>query len=112
MKLPEIHGIMDGVVSMELQGIFPLTSMENVLSSMENFDGEISMEFHGNWCPNPPWNSMDNLLHGIPWKMSQSSMEIFSMEIDALILHGIPRRFFTGNRASVCTVYSTFLLCL
>ena len=31
--------------------------------------GEISMEFHGNWCPNPPWNSMENF----PW----NSMEVF-----------------------------------
>ena len=26
--------------------------------------GEISMEFHGTWCPNPSWNSMENF----PWK--------------------------------------------
>ena len=39
--------------------------------------GEISMEFHGNWCPNPPWNSIENF----PWK---------SMEF-----RGIPWRFFT-----------------
>ena len=26
--------------------------------SMEIY-GETSMEFHGNWCPNPPWNSME-----------------------------------------------------
>ena len=31
-------------------------------SSMENVDAEISMEFHGNWCP--------NVFHGIPWEMS------------------------------------------
>ena len=43
---------------------FPRKSME-----------KISTEFHGNWCPNPSWNSMENF----PWK----------------ILHGIPWRFFT-----------------
>ena len=32
------------------------------------------MEFHGNQCPNTPWNSMENFpsnsmeLHGIPWR--------------------------------------------
>ena len=54
---------------------------------MENIGGEISMEFHGNRCPNPPWRYF-------PWK----SMEKFpwnSMEIDVLILHGIPWIFFT-----------------
>ena len=94
----------------------------NGWSSFYGVAWNFSIDFHGK-CPNPPWkilmekfpwNSMEigvQILHGIPWKMSQDSMEIFSMEIDALILHGIPRRFFTGNRASVCTVYSTFSLC-
>ena len=51
----EIHGIIDGVVSMELHGTFPWNSIENV-------DAEITMEFHGIWCP--------NVFHGIPWEMS------------------------------------------
>ena len=62
---------------------------------MENVDAEISMEigalmfsmeFHGK-CPNPPckyfpWKSMEKF----PWN---------SMDMDVLILHGIPWRFFT-----------------
>ena len=32
-----------------------------LMFSMEIY-GEISMEFHGDWCPNPPWNSME--FHG------------------------------------------------
>ena len=44
-------------------------------NSMESqFPGKYSMEFHGNPCPNTPWNSMENIptnfmeLHGIPWR--------------------------------------------
>ena len=44
--------------------------------SMEIY-GEITMEFHRNWCLNPPWNSMENF----PWK--------------SMKFHGIPWRFFT-----------------
>ena len=39
-----------------------------LMFSMEIY-GEISMEFHGSWCPNPPWNSMEKF----PW----NSMEVF-----------------------------------
>ena len=55
--------------------------------SMENIDGEISMEFHGNWCRNPPWQPLS-------WN---------SMEIDVLILHKIPIpwRFFTRGATRV-----------
>ena len=76
----EIHGIIDGVVGMELDGTFPWNSIENVII------------LHGNWCPNPPckyflWKSMEKF----PWN---------SMEIDVLILHGIPWRFFTRDAFS------------
>ena len=86
---------------MELHGTFPWNSIEYVLilhgkCRCRNFHGismEIgalmfSMEFHGK-CPNPPCKYF-------PWK----SMEKFqwnSMEIDVLILHGIPWRFFTRD---------------
>ena len=68
---------------MELHGTFPWNSMENVDAgiSMEIVVLMFSMEFHGK-CPNPPWKSMEKF----PWN---------SMEIDVLILHGIPWRFFT-----------------
>ena len=69
---------------MELHGIFLWNSMENVQilygkCRWTNFHGnwfihgEIYMEFHGNGCPNPPWNSMENF----PW----NSMEVFHTEI-------------------------------
>ena len=85
----EIHGIIDGVVSMELHGTFPWNSMENVLNppwkiSMKKFQQNsieigvlmFSMEFHVK-CPNPPCKyfackSMENF-HGNPW----NSMEVF-----------------------------------
>ena len=69
-----MHGIIDGVVSMELHGTFPWNSMENV-------DAEIPMEIGVLYFP---WNSMGNVLilhanifhgnlwgdfHGIPWKL-------------------------------------------
>ena len=66
---------------MELHGIFPWNSMENV----QIFYGKYRWRnFHGNWFPYPPWNSMENVLilhadifhgnpwrnfHGIPWKL-------------------------------------------
>ena len=70
---------------MELHGTFPWNSMENVDAgiSMEIVVLMFSMEFHGK-CPNPPWKSMEKF----PWN---------SMEIDVLILHGIPWRFFTRD---------------
>ena len=48
----EIHGIIDGVVSMELHGTFPWNSIENV-------DAGISMEI-----------GVLLIFHGIPWEMS------------------------------------------
>ena len=68
---------------MELHGTFPWNSMENVDAGISMEIGVLmfSMEFHGK-CPNPPCKYF-------PWK----SMEKFrwnSMEIDVLILHGIP----------------------
>ena len=54
--------------------------------------GEISMEFHGNWCPNPPWNSMENF----PWK---------SMEFYGGFSHGQSR-----SRTPLCT-RNQFLFC-
>ena len=77
---------------------------------MENVDAEISMEFHGNWCP--------NVFHGkcpnppckyFPWK----SMEKFqwnSMEIDVLILHGISWRIFQGNPWNFMEIFHVGLL--
>ena len=77
---------------------------------MENVDAEISMEFHGNWCPN-----VSIEFHGkcpnppckyFPWK----SMETFpwnSMEIDVLILHGIPwnsKEIFHTGRVTVVVI--------
>ena len=86
----EIHGIIDGVVSMELHGTFPWNSMENVDAGISMEIGVLmfSMEFHGK-CPNPPckyfpWKSMEKF----PWS---------SMEIDVLMLHGIPCRIFHAN---------------
>ena len=86
----EIHGIIDGVVSMELHGTFPWNSMENVDAGISMEIGVLMffMEFHGK-RPNPPckyfpWNSMEIdvlILHGIPWR----------------IFHGIPWRFFTWD---------------
>ena len=74
---------------MELHGTFPWNSMENVDAEISMEIGVLmfSMEFHGK-CPNPPckyfpWKSMEKF----PWN---------SMEIDVLILHGIPWRFFTS----------------
>ena len=46
-----------------------------LMFSMEIY-GEISMEFHGSWCPNPPWNSMEKF----PWK---------SMEFHGGFSHGL-----------------------
>ena len=72
---------------MELHGTFPWNSMENVDAEISMEIGVLmfSMEFHGK-CPNPPckyfpWKSMEKF----PWN---------SMEIDVLILHGIPWRIF------------------
>ena len=85
---------------MELHGTVSWNHMENVLIVHGKYQWRNSMEFHGNWCPNPPWNSMATFSvesHGkcpnppwryFPWK----SMEKFSwnsIEIDVLILHGI-----------------------
>ena len=43
---------------------------------MENIDVKISMEFHGNCCPNVFHGNLWRNFHGIPWRlMSQSSME-------------------------------------
>ena len=67
---------------------------------MENVDAEISMEtgalmfsmeFHGK-CPNPPCKYF-------PWK---------SMEIDVLILHGIPWSIFHGNPWRFLKAFFTF----
>ena len=73
---------------MELHGTFPWNSMENVDAEISMEIGVLmfSMEFHGK-CPNPPckyfpWKSMEKF----PWN---------SMEIDVLILHGIPRESIT-----------------
>ena len=97
----------------------------NRWSSFYGLAWNFSMEFHGK-CPNPPWkismeifpwNSMETgvlILHGIPWhpfpwKISECSVEIFSMEIQGEIsmeFHGNwcpnpPRNslevFHTGN---------------
>ena len=42
------------------------------------------MEFHGNSCPNPPWNSMENF----PW---------ISMEFHGGISHGEGRSSESAN---------------
>ena len=47
-----------------------------------------SMEFHGK-CPNPPCKYF-------PWK-SMEKFQLNSMEIDVLILQGIPWRIFHGG---------------
>ena len=74
---------------------------------MENLDAEISMEFHGNWCPNifhgnlwrnfhgnwcpnPPWNSMENF----PWK---------SMEFLGAFSHGNPHKSFRGRQLNAAS---------
>ena len=90
---------------MELHGIFLWNSMENVQILYGKYRWK---NFHGNWFPYPPWNSMATFsmeFHGkcpnppwryFPWK----SMEKFpwnSMEIDVLILHGVPWRIFHGT---------------
>ena len=65
-----------------------------------NFHGNwcpmFSMEFHGK-CPHPPckyflWKSTEKF----PWN---------SMEIDVLILHGIPWRIFHGNPRNSTEVF-------
>ena len=50
-----------------------------LMFSMEIY-GEISMEFHGNWCPNPPWNSMENFTRNIKW------MKVHSLSCSAKTL--------------------------
>ena len=82
---------------MELHGTFPWNSMENVDAgiSMEIVVLMFSMEFHGK-CPNPPWKSMEKF----PWN---------SMEIDVLILYGIPWRNFHGNPRNSMEVFHTGL---
>ena len=66
---------------MELHGTFPWKSKENVDAEISMEIGVLMffMEFHGK-RPNPPCKYF-------PWN---------SMEIDVLILYGIPWRFFTG----------------
>ena len=59
---------------MELHGIF-------LWNSMENIDGEISME------------TGFLIVHGIPWQPFSWN----SMEIDVLILHGVQWRIFHGG---------------
>ena len=50
---------------------------------------EISMEFHGNWCP--------NVFHGIPWEMVLIlHANIFHGNLWRNF-HGIPWRFFTRD---------------
>ena len=80
---------------MELHGTFPWNCMENVDAgiSMEIGVLTFSMEFHEK-CPNPPCKYF-------PWKF----MEKFpwnSVEIDVLILHGIPWRFFIRAMVMIC----------
>ena len=75
---------------MELHGTFPWNSMENVDAGISMEIGVLmfSMEFHGK-CPNPPCKYF-------PWK-SMKKFSWNSMEINVLILHGIPWRIFNGN---------------
>ena len=83
---------------MELHGTFPWNSMENIDAEISMEIGALmfSMEFHGK-CPNPPckyflWKSTQKF----PWN---------SMEIDVLILHGIPWRIFHGNPRNSTEVF-------
>ena len=75
---------------MELHGTFPWNSMENVDAGISMEIGVLmfSMEFHEK-CPNPPCKYF-------PWK-SMKKFSWNSMEINVLILHGIPWRIFHGN---------------
>ena len=79
---------------MELHGTFSWNSMENVDAEISMEIGVLmfSMEFHGK-CPNPPYK--------------------YSMEIDVVILHGIPWRMFHGNPWNSMEVFHTGnLICL
>ena len=85
---------------MELHGTSPWNSMENIDAeiSMEIGAIMISLEFHGK-CPNPPCKYfLCKSTERFPWN---------SMEIDVMILHGIPWRIFHGNPRNSTDVFHT-----